>query len=197
MLNTLHKQRGVTMIELMIGLTIAGILLTIGAPSFSDWIQNTRIHNSAESITSGLQLARAEAVRLNAQVQFQLNGTDGSWTAGCVNSSANCPAVIQSRSSTEGSTAGISASTSEVDAVTNAPAGTALFTGTLIFNGLGRATTAKLTAGNNALIDITNPDIDDCMPDGTMRCLRIVVSSGGQIRMCNPAFAQATNPQGC
>lgn len=204
MLNTLHIQRGVTLIEMMITLTIAAILLTIGAPSISDWVQNTRIHTSAESIMSGLHLARAEAVRRNVQVQFQLTGTaphDGSWTAGCVTpDGTNCPAVIQSRTSAEGSTAGIQALTSEVDAATNAPAGTVIFTGTLIFNGLGRVVTSALTAGDNAVIDIENPTIDNCLSDpspGTMRCLRIVVSSGGQIRMCDPALSLTSNPQGC
>lgn len=201
-LNTLHSQRGVTLIELMIGLTIAAILLTIGAPSFSDWIQNMRIRNSAESIMNGLQLARAEAVRRNAMVRFQLvdNLTGActltsvmpNWVVSqddvtlasdrCKNDPSDtvAPRIIQKHSSDEGSTTDIHVSTTY---------------GTLTFNGLGRATT--LAAGDNATIDITNPDIDDCMPAGTMRCMRITVSPAGQIRMCNPALAQGSNPQGC
>lgn len=199
MLSAMHSQRGVTLIELMIGLTIAAILLTIGAPSFSDWIQNTRIHNSAESIMSGLQLARSEAVRRNAQVTFQMAANnDPGWAVGCIPTTTNCPdATIQTRSSAEGSTSGISADTLEVDATTSTAVGSALFNGTLVFNGLGRVTTTYLAAGNNARIDITNPSIDDCIPNGTMRCLRIIVTSGGQIRMCNPALSASSNPQGC
>lgn len=198
MLNTLHNQSGVTVIELMIGLVIIAILLAIGAPSLGDWVQNTRIHTAAESIVSGLQLTRAEAVRRNTPVQFALVGTDSGWTIGCVTpDGTDCPAVIQNRTSAEGSTAGILASPVEWDPATNAAAGTAAFSGTLNFNGLGRVTTGTLTAGNNATIDITNPGGGDCMPAGAMRCLRIVVSSGGQIRMCNPALSMATNPQGC
>lgn len=179
MLNTLHNQRGVTLIELMIVLTIAAILLTIGAPSFSDWIQNMRIRNTAESLLNGLQLSRAEAVRLNAQVKFEMV-ENGSWTTGCETINANCPAVIQSRSSNEGSTDSISVSANYA---------------TLVFNGLGRAST--LFAGGDAIITISNPNIDNCIsdaPPGTMRCLQIVVSPAGQIRMCNPALPL---PQGC
>lgn len=204
MLNTLHIQRGVTLIELMIGLVILAILLTLGAPSFSDWIQNTRIHNSAQSIVSGLQLARAEAVRRNAQVKFSLGASnDSGWTICSDTATMPCPAasLIQSHSSTEGSATGINVSAWEADAATNlAATGTIAFAGALIFNGLGRVTTATLTAGNNAVIDITNPNVDNCVsdnPPGTMRCLRIVVTSGGQIRMCNPALAMDANPQGC
>lgn len=187
MLITLHSQRGVTLIELMIGLTIAAILFTIGAPSFSEWIQNMRIRNVAESIVSGLQITRTEAVKRNAMVRFQLaDGTGSSWTSCVTQNASGCDAdkLIQSRSSSEGSTAGIEAST---------------VTRTLFFNGLGRVTT--LSAGNNAAINITNSEIDDCISDpvtpGTMRCLRIVVSSAGQVRMCNPALALNSNPQGC
>lgn len=198
MLSTLHIQRGTTLIELLIGMVIVAILFTMGAPSFSDWIQNTRIRSSAESILNGLQLARAEAVRRNAMVRFQLvdNLTNActltsvrpNWVVSQDDATGNCgkepsdtaPRIIQKHSSTEGSTAGIDVST--VNAL-------------LTFNGLGRATT--LAAGSNAVITVSNPEIDDCMPSGTMRCLRIVVSSAGQVRMCNPAFARADNPQGC
>lgn len=185
-LSTLHSQRGVTLIELMIGLTIAAILLTIGAPSFSDWIQNMRIRNAAESIVNGLQLTRMEAVKRNTTVRFQLagSGTDSSWSS-CLAPDAvsACTTEIQSHSSNEGSTAGIEAST------TNR---------TLFFNGLGRVPT--LGAGTNAIINITNLEVDNCLSDpqpGTMRCLNIIVTPAGQIRMCNPALALASNPQGC
>jgi type IV fimbrial biogenesis protein FimT len=200
-LATLHSQRGATLIELMIGLVITAMLFTAGAPAFSEWIQNTRIRNSAESILNGLQLARAEAVRRNSQVQFQLVGNDASWTIGCTNITTTCPdATIQSRSSTEGSATSILVTTTETDASTNAAAALAVFTDTLVFNGLGRITTTSLTAGDNATLDISNPGIDNCIsdnPPGAMRCLRIVVSTGGQIRMCNPALNLTNNPQGC
>jgi len=218
---SLHTQRGFSLIELMIGLVIMGILFTAGAPAFSDWIQNVRIRNSAESILNGLQLARAEAVRRNAPVRFQLTNSitntctipavdsPPNWVVSLDNPTALCataasdtvaPRIIQTRGSSEGATTGILVQKSEVDPATGNAIGLPLFTGTLTFNGLGRIATTTLTAGNNATIDITNPDIDNCVSDptpGTMRCLRILVSSAGQIRMCNPALNLATNPQGC
>lgn len=218
MLNTLHNQSGVTAVELMIGLVIIAILLAIGAPSLGDWVQNTRIHTTAESIMNGLQLARAEAVRRNTAVRFQLAGdltsacvlpsAGPNWVVSQDDANGKCnvapsdtvdPRIIQKQSSAEGSTGGISVSTSEIIAGTNLPAGAALFTGTLIFNGLGRVSTATLAAGDNAIIDIENPNAGNCIsdsPPGTMRCLSIVVSSGGQVRMCNPALS-SPNPQGC
>lgn len=189
MLTTRHKQRGVSMIELMIGLVIGAILLTMGAPALSDWIQNMRIRNAADSIVNGLQLTRSEAVKRNTMAYFQLAGvdTDSSWNSCAYSDPAvACPAdsLIQSYSSSEGSTQNIEASTT---------------TRTLFFNGLGRMTTA--ITGNNATIDITNSTIDNCLHStptpGTMKCMRVLVSPGGQIRLCNPLFDLASNPQGC
>ena len=72
--------RGFSLIELLIGVAVLGILLALGASSFRVWISNMRIRTAAESIQNGLQLARGEAVRRNAQIRFQL--TDGIG-AGC------------------------------------------------------------------------------------------------------------------
>ena len=59
------RQRGLTLIELMIGVVITGILLAMGVPSFASWLQSSQIRTAAGSILDGLQLAHAEAIRRN------------------------------------------------------------------------------------------------------------------------------------
>jgi len=198
-------QRGSTLIELMIGIAIVGTLLALGIPGFSAWIQNTQVRTAAESVQNGLQLARAEAVRRNTDVQLAQTGAN--WTVGCATAiEPGCPATIQARSGAEGS-ANAAITPSEVLS-SGAAAGTAVFTGTVIFNGLGRVNTTSLGAGNNASFLVTNIQ-DKCVAcaagstwsdcpttTGQMRCLRVVVSTGGQIRMCDPAMLTST-PQGC
>lgn len=193
MLNTRHSQRGVTMIELMVVVIIVGILAAVGAPSLSSWVQNTKIRTTAEAIQNGLQLARAEAVHRNSRVRFQLTTTldnacalstaNSNWvvsqddpTGACASASSDtvAPRVIQKRPSAEGS------GNTVVAAVQS----------TFTFNGLGRLTTAADT------VSVSNPAGGGCAPAGPMRCLNIVVTTGGQIRMCNPAYP-ATDPQGC
>ena len=102
-----HKDEfGFTLVELLVGITIFGLTMSLSMSSYREWIQNSRIRNVAESIQSGLQLARAEAVKRNTPVQFAL-GSGSEWAVGCVTATAECPAIIQSRSANEGSSSGI------------------------------------------------------------------------------------------
>ena len=186
------------MVELMIGLAIVALLFAMGAPAFFGWIQNSQIRTSAEALQNGLQLARAEAVRRNTSVRFQLTSaltaacglstSGGNWVVslddptGACNSTPSdtlAPRIIQVRSSAEGSPNAVVAAGQS----------------TIIFNGLGRVTPVPAASID---IDITNPTGGACAAAGVdgMRCLRIRVSTGGQIRMCNPILA-ATDPQGC
>lgn len=184
-----HNQRGFSLIELIVGVMIISILAAVGIPSFASWIQNAQLRTAAETITNGLQFARAEAVRRNTNVQFSLTGTtnvDSSWSVGCVipvgdlnaDGVDDCPAIIQSRNGSEGSR----------NAVVNAD------TATIVFTALGRNT----SNGDNT-INVTNPTGGLCMAAaGSMRCLNIIVTTGGGVRMCNPALpSRLINPQGC
>jgi type IV fimbrial biogenesis protein FimT len=188
--------RGFSLVELMITLAVLAMVLMIGLPSMATWLQNTQIRTSAEAMQSGLQLARAEALKRNTSVRFQLvdtltascalSASGTSWVVSLSPANGLCnvdasettaPQIIQKRSGTEGSR----------NAVVSATGGT-----TVMFNGLGRVAAGSLTQ-----IDITNPNNGACKtPAGNepMRCLRITVSSGGQVRMCDPGVSAATDP---
>lgn len=200
------KQSGVTLIELMIGIVIVSLLMVIGAPSFSLWIQNTQTRTAAESIQNGLQIARTEAVRRNANVRFNLTDAGGkvAWTV-CLNVAASPCATadtVQSRSGSEGGVnarAGVSlaALPSPIPAGhfnTALAAGAGLPAG-VTFDGMGRvpALNPDGTANND---DITRVDVTNAANAGVRRMV-IIIGTGGQTRMCDPALTLATNPQGC
>ena len=191
----LNRQGGMSLIELMIGIVVLGILLALGAPTFSRWTQSSQIRNAAEAIHNGLMLARAEAVRRNTAVRFQLvttttsacalSDTGANWVVSLDSPAGACdaapsdnvaPRIVQVRSAAEGSR------NAAVDA-----GGVSLIT----FNGTGQA-----TGGAPAAINVTNPTGGACAAGGPMRCMRVTVATGGQIRMCDPARA-ADDPQGC
>ncbi len=69
-------QSGFTLIELMIGIAIGGVLLAIAIPSFSDLQKNNCLTASTNSFVTSLQLARSVAVKRNTDVT--LTATDSS-----------------------------------------------------------------------------------------------------------------------
>ncbi len=196
--------RGFTLVELIVAIAIVAILMTLAAPNLSLWIRNTKVRTAAESIQTGLHVARAEALKRNAVVRFQLTdtmddscslsdngphwfisisdvtaGTSGSNDHKCATPASDTegPRIIQSRNGAEAG-------------------GNLVFINSdrnlLTFNGLGQLTS------NPATMQISSAEAGQtCMADGgSTRCLSVVVTAGGQIRMCDPALP-STDTRGC
>ena len=66
------RQRGFTLIELMVTVALLGILAALAAPGFNTWIRNSQVKASSDALQTGLRLAQAEAVRRSRQVVFSL-----------------------------------------------------------------------------------------------------------------------------
>ena len=65
-------QRGATLLELMVTVTIVGIVGAIGIPQMGQWIRNSSVNSAAEILQNGLRQAEAEAIRRNLRVEFLL-----------------------------------------------------------------------------------------------------------------------------
>lgn len=164
-------QTGVTLVELIVTMSVVAILATLAIPSFRSLLLNREISASAESVLNGLQIARAEAVRRNTQIQFVLNG-DSTWTVGCVAVTASCPASIQASTLGDGASDKVTVTSTPSDATTAA------------FNSFG-ATIPTLS-------DLTQLDFDlpaSLLPASEAHPLRVVISTGGGARLCDPAYS--------
>ncbi len=68
-------QRGFNFLEMLIVLAIAGTVMAIAVPDLQSMIVSARTRGVADSIQSGLLLARSEAIKRNALMRFQLVST--------------------------------------------------------------------------------------------------------------------------
>ena len=187
--------RGFSIVELMIALTVMGVLIALGMPSLGSYVQTARLGSMAKGFYTGVQLARTEAIRLNQPVDFVMTNTavaPNIQTLAVANTSGrnwvvrytDTAAVVQlveAKSVLEGGGAG--------------PAMTATSSSSVItFDSLGRN-----AANRGETIDIANPAAGLCDPAGPVRCWRVAVSAGGQVRLCQPAVALAStgDTRGC
>jgi len=199
------RNRGFTLVEMAITLTVLGLMLMLAMPTIGVWISNARIRNATEAIQTGLQTARLEAVRRNQSVSFYLvsltdanvmdnscalSSSSGSWVISTSSPAGKCAgaAALASRAIGDAGgqvrvTAGHSTDTTNKTTVGSSAT-------TVTFNGFGRIANTD-TAVNR--IKVTGPT------DGVNYVnLMLIVDSGGGVRMCDPRSSIAdTDPRKC
>lgn len=76
------RQAGVTLVELMIVVVIAAIMAAVAAPSFSSFIQNTRLTSTMAQLTGDLNRARSEAIKRNSRILVCAHAVNGTTCSG-------------------------------------------------------------------------------------------------------------------
>jgi type IV fimbrial biogenesis protein FimT len=167
-----HKHaQGRTLLELMIGAAMVAVLLGLALPSFSRWSRNLEVRNAAESVTNGIQKARAEAVARNTNVTFVLDA-DSSWDVAVVSPVT----AIESRTQDDGS---------RNTSLTLQPVGAT----TLTFNNLGLVVPNADASPSLSQVDVSVVGGD--------KNLRVLIAPGGSSRMCDPSIAAGSNARAC
>jgi type IV fimbrial biogenesis protein FimT len=199
-------QRGISLIEIAIGLAIIGITMAWAVPSYSTWLQNMQIRNMADSIVGGLQQARSEAISRNSAVEFLLTAQNPS--------AANADLLLPALADDNGRNWMVRANLP--------PPGPPLYayiTGSIGDEGSRQATVqaGDINIANNlnavtfdgfgriraANADANPPMVKICVGSSVMtpaqgaRLLEIDISAGGQIKMCDPTVVVATDPRRC
>lgn len=79
-----RKDRGFTLVELMVTVSVAAILATIGIPAFTGMINSNRVTATTNELVTALNLAKSEAIRSGSNsIICKLNDTgDGCNNAG-------------------------------------------------------------------------------------------------------------------
>jgi len=174
------RQRGFTLIELMITLAIAAVLLVVAVPSFVSFQRNSQLTSLTNSLVASIYAARGEAMKtgFNAFVVPTGNGSD--WKTGWVVfvdrdrdgafDAAN-DTIVQTQIATE----------SYFDMSGNGTAGeTPAY---IMFDSSGYSKTK--TAGFGALtLSIARNDVSGSAASEETR--RIIIASTGRLRTCKP-----------
>ena len=192
---------GFTLLELVVTITVFGLLVAAAAPSFVTWIANSRVRAVTENLQNGLKLAQSEAIRNNRVVVFAL--TDDapsvsatakaggkSWAALSVGLLAEDAALTLVQGGELGSSAaGVTVAANDGNG--NAKA-------SVCFDFTGRLTDPTNATGVTGE-DCTTDDVQfNVTRSGADRPLRALVNLAGQVRVCDPGrILSATQPDGC
>jgi type IV fimbrial biogenesis protein FimT len=77
-----HRERGVTLIELMTAVVVLAILLGIGVPSFRSIMRENQIAAQSNNLLASLTLARSEAIKRGVRVSVCAANANGNNCAG-------------------------------------------------------------------------------------------------------------------
>jgi type IV fimbrial biogenesis protein FimT len=88
-----YTEAGMTLIELMIGLVIVAVLVTLGAPQWTKFVQNNRLTATTNDFVAAINLARNEAIKRGVTVVLcrsnnlsanppTCGGTANNWSTG-------------------------------------------------------------------------------------------------------------------
>lgn len=78
-----HSQRGFTLLELMVVVTVAGILLVIGVPALQTWVRDNRLVTETNNLVAHLNLARSEAIKRRKRVAICSSRDAGAAVPAC------------------------------------------------------------------------------------------------------------------
>lgn len=190
------RSGGFTLIELMVTVALVGILMALAAPAASTWIKNTQVRAVADALQSGIKLAQAESVRRYRQVVFfrttskACNATAAASTAGQFWQIRTIAAI-----------AGDPVAVVQCGVLSDVAGGIALSGPTaLCFNADGRQIANAATGVTGATCSLSATGAANAFNVShaqATRALRVMVTLGGSIRLCDPAKSISTSPDGC
>ena len=79
-----HASKGFSMVELMIVITIVGMLIGFGVPGYQRYSQTQSLRGSAENLVQTVNLQRSKAMSVGQDVVLNFNTTAPfGWTSTC------------------------------------------------------------------------------------------------------------------
>lgn len=201
MLSRSNRRSGFSLIELMVAISLIGLLLALGVPAIGKWTADTRARGTAEQLASALRLAQASAITRNRTSMFALTNAAPAYNAAAVANGVNWfVSLLPSGLSGEAAS-----SKDLLQSATVAQQNHVTLTGPALvcFDALGQ----QVAVGDAAtgLAAACSPPGADAggltsylvsRTDAT-RQFKVLVYRGGRIRLCDAAKQLANAPDGC
>ena len=187
MVRTIHKNKGMTLIELMVVIGIVAILAAIAAPSFAQLLASNRVQAATSEFQAALALARGEAIKRggDAHVTVVANGLTGTpptaaWQQGVtvfydMTSNANADVAPSDTTLFQLKTAALTSSVVVMSSFTNS----------IVYNGMGRPLPATGAQGNGTIA------FGDKNGNTDWRCT--IVSATGRVRSTTVSASTASS----
>lgn len=181
------RHRGVTLIELMVGIALFAILLAIAAPNFQGMTASSRLTSASNELLGSLQQARAQAIRTGARVTVcrSADGAQCDTTAGI---GWNQGWIVFQDATRNGFDAQVDVGEAIITRITSVAGGTSIVGSNPVVNyvsfaadGRPRLMGGAVQAGSLRVCDPT-----DSLADNS-RARDIVLTATGQVRVTRPA----------
>ena len=176
------KNKGFTVIELMIVVATVAIILSLALPSYRTIIEKRAVSSGAEQVMAFLSSAQVEAVKRNRFVAVNYQWNDGNWCLGMTegrNDAVDCDcSVADSCLLDEGD-----ANEQERvlwSSVLNRPE--VLSAATL---GTGDANTLVFDPVRGLVVDTESAQVQLSSPDGETYALHVNMTATGRVDICN------------
>lgn len=75
----IDKRDGFTLVELMISITIIGLITVMSIPNYSRFMHNWKLNGDAQQFASTIRTARSTAVMKNVSVVFSFDSKDNTY----------------------------------------------------------------------------------------------------------------------
>lgn len=206
-------QQGFSIIEIAVTLVVLGMLLAAAVPSIGTWTRNAKLRNQAESLQSGLQQARNEAVRRNRPITFHmvnnstttlgnscaLSASGSSWVVS-VRSPAGACGATPTNSSTDAADPLIVASHLGADgangvSVSGLASDNTTATDSVTFDALGRPMT--FSGSGDAHRNLRRITVNYASSQTDDRPLRVDITPAGMVRFCDTTITNTSDPRRC
>lgn len=181
-----EPEAGFSLIELMVTLVIFAVMAAMAAPSMRQYAENMKTLATAEAFAASLQQARGEALRRNIPVELifttaspvasnvettALTTSGPNWMVRQTPEKTEDPHVfIEGKSGAEGGGRAGQGTSVVIDSGASS----------IGFNAAGALVGAGVNVNFTQLGGV-------CAPNGAARCLRVMATGGGQVRICDPA----------